>query len=159
MALHLFGGEYDMEDLEDPDDVRIIREQGDDDRPVDVVDYYNGRTPDTNALMDELAHDLSVRELKALERRIRKDRIFAELAASYHQTLSVLPLPSSLPVVIAPALVLVPPVLVHAASVNAATSMTAAAAMCLLRINYLLVIEVVAARGELTPLRADLVAT
>jgi hypothetical protein len=85
MALHLFGGEYDMEDLEDPDDVGIIREQGDDDRPVDVVDFYKGRTPDTNALMDELAHDLSVRELKALERRIRKDRIFAELAASYDE--------------------------------------------------------------------------
>ncbi|HEY5060642.1 MAG TPA: hypothetical protein VII52_03850 [Gemmatimonadaceae bacterium] len=36
-------------------------------------------------MMDELAHDLSVRELKALERRIRKDRIFAELAASYDE--------------------------------------------------------------------------
>ena len=84
-------------------------------------------------------------------------RDVAEFAASYHQTFSVLPLPSILPVLIAPALVLLLPLLLHAASVSEATSKIAAATMCFFRINYLLVIEMGAHRGR-TPLRADLVA-
>jgi hypothetical protein len=85
MAMHMFGGDYDLEEVEDPDDVSIMRGVEDRDRPIDVVDCYTGEMPDNDALMDELAHELSASELEALARRIRQDRFFADLAASYDE--------------------------------------------------------------------------
>ena len=89
MALHMFGGDYEMDDADKTDETDALQEweeeheEGDRDREVDVVEHLEGKTPEVAYLLDDLRADMSEGELAALKHRVREDRGFARLVASY----------------------------------------------------------------------------